>query len=78
MGRTPYGVRGLKCLYKIDRRAFAKCRTPYGVRGLKCRRVHGHSGQLMSHPLWGAWIEISDGRTAIWVQRVAPLMGCVD
>ena len=33
-------------------------RTPHGVRGLKLSDVYWEDWETMSHPAWGAWIEI--------------------
>ena len=57
--RTPYGVCELKseqCQIII---AESSRRTPYGVCELKCGRVPDPERGGMSHPLRGAWVEIS-------------------
>ena len=33
-------------------------RAPYGARGLKCFRPKYEIGDMMSRPVWGAWIEM--------------------
>ena len=33
---------------------------------------------MLSHPLWGAWIEIALSKKIGTVFPVAPLVGCVD
>ena len=75
--RTPHGVRGLKWQGEVrhqDRRR----RTPHGVRGLKLLYVALCAAKMVSHPSRGAWIEIVDGKMALYNAMVAPLTGCVD
>ena len=57
IGRTPYGVRGLKWRSGTTKRGDV-CRTPYGVRGLKFFLFRGGTIEGTSHPIRGAWIEI--------------------
>ena len=57
-GRTPHGVRGLKCFYGLGRQWMGKRRTPHGVRGLKYSTCTIATIDSVSHPAWGAWIEI--------------------
>ena len=78
-GRTPRGVRGLKC----------------GAGGPEVRRSKSHPSRgawieifspirilltsIKSHPSRGAWIEMRTGRPSRRRARtVAPLAGCVD
>ena len=35
-------------------------------------------GYILSHPSWGAWIEINTSAGSFLLLFVAPLMGCVD
>ena len=57
-GRTPSGVRGLKCLSDGDLMLIGG-RTPSGVRGLKSLTSAVFAYNIMSHPVRGAWIEIT-------------------
>ena len=58
-GRTPQGVRGLKCGMACHNLSPTYCRTPQGVRGLKCHVCAcQYSIGKVSHPARGAWIEI--------------------
>ena len=57
--RTPHGVRGLKLLYEKYHESLVIRRTPHGVRGLKSRMKFIAFSARLSHPAWGAWIEIS-------------------
>ena len=75
--RTPCGVRGLK----YDRRSYpgrGPGRTPCGVRGLKSRLHRSSPEASESHPLRGAWIEMSAPRYRREGDYVAPPAGCVD
>ena len=58
MSRTPHGVRGLK--FKDEGTLWLNLggRTPHGVRGLKCKTPDDCIVYFLSHPAWGAWIEI--------------------
>lgn len=53
-------------------------RTPHGVRGLKCALPRLLRDCLVSHPAWGAWIEINVLYHWWNYGTVAPRMGCVD
>ena len=76
--RTPYGVRGLKFRRNKGGDACAS-RTPYGVRGLKLRTATmSIRRNYLSHPVWGAWIEIGNRRDSELGCCVAPRTGCVD
>ena len=57
-GRTPHGVRGLKCVLPAYHFGHRRGRTPHGVRGLKSRDIWTHPSRWWSHPSRGAWIEI--------------------
>ena len=78
-GRTPRGVRGLKCKEALLLLNDDIGRTPRGVRGLKSGGGRGRQDLCgRSHPSRGAWIEI---RALLYEPRtglVAPLAGCVD
>ena len=67
-GRTPCGVRGLKCTVPTTAPSGKNRRTPCGVRGLKFEDTQSLVGDIKSHPVWGAWIEMpmltADGFTA--------------
>ena len=55
--RTPLGVRGLK--FQAEEQTYkAYGRTPLGVRGLKSLSSRQVCSSTVSHPAWGAWIEI--------------------
>ena len=56
-GSHPAWVRGLK-FHSDNLICFTHCRTPRGVRGLKFDALHLGEGNDVSHPAWGAWIEI--------------------
>ena len=56
-GRTPRGVRGLKC-EDLQLAMDDNSRTPRGVRGLKYLLEGADRPLTPSHPAWGAWIEI--------------------
>ena len=53
-------------------------RTPHGVRGLKLLSVRALYANALSHPAWGAWIEMTRSRADSTPSPVAPRMGCVD
>ena len=57
VGRTPYGVRGLKCKYADSERAID---VSHPIRGAWIEMC-GKSNQIqrcMSHPIRGTWIEM--------------------
>ena len=56
--RTPHGVRGLKSL-NDGACHISPCRTPHGVRGLTLFARQCCSAAHLSHPAWGAWIEMT-------------------
>ena len=76
-GRTPHGVRGLKC---VGRQPGGQDigRTPHGVRGLKFQYAVEAVRLYGSHPARGAWIEISFVVNVSAIFMVAPRTGCVD
>ena len=53
-------------------------RTPCGVRGLKLFMFGMGGGGWGSHPVRGAWIEISYEKITFEELYVAPRAGCVD
>ena len=57
LSRTPHGVRGLKFSFLHGILALFR-RTPHGVRGLKFNPHPRHNQVFLSHPAWGAWIEM--------------------
>ena len=63
-GRTPHGVRGLKSQITQTPIAQGGSRTPHGVRGLKSDVTLNPPVCDVSHPAWGAWIEIRVCRAA--------------
>ena len=76
--RTPHGVRGLKFTPKDGCCGLLYSRTPHGVRGLKYGKKDGVISRDLSHPSWGAWIEMDGTGCQPCRAVVAPLMGCVD
>ena len=71
--RTPYGVRGLKFHVVGANKLPDLSRTPYGVRGLKCFQRQFHALRLLSHSVWGAWIEMILPRSLLhWLHRRTP------
>ena len=56
--RTSYEVRGLKCKLPVQIIRPLRRRTSYEVRGLKFLVPAEWMGQIVSHLLRGAWIEI--------------------
>jgi len=48
------------------------------VRGLKLYYLRMIQLYMMSHPAWGAWIEIREVNVSRLDIAVAPRMGCVD
>ncbi len=73
-GRTPQGVRGLKCGCPCDDVSLIR-RTPQGVRGLKYVTAVVIDVLKWSHPARGAWIEIGDHVRAAHRLRSHPARG---
>ena len=48
------------------------------MRGLKFDEFAPIRGDALSHPVWGAWIEIVRSIIDIVLGNVAPRVGCVD
>ena len=70
-------MRGLKYL-AMNAPVMLLSRTPHGVRGLKFRAEDVAGQPVVSHPAWGAWIEMPRTYQSLLYLNVAPRMGCVD
>ena len=77
-GRTPCGVRGLKCTVPTTAPSGKNRRTPCGVRGLKCELKQKEGECLSRTPCGVRGLKVPSTEINGEKELVAPRVGCVD